>query len=88
MFRIYRLTKKKFIITKVPVLYSVKNSVLLFIHILGYRPFCVRLASPANYYIFLGDIQKGQGIILEDEADNIGKSVDKKNILKTDIRVV
>ena len=50
---------------------------------MGYRPFYVTSASPANYYTFLGDIQEGQGIILEDEADNLGKSSDKKNILKT-----
>ncbi|WP_148685645.1 hypothetical protein [Candidatus Nitrosocosmicus hydrocola] len=62
---------------------SGKNSALLVIRMLGYRPFYVTSASPANYYTFLGDVQEGQGIILEDEADNIGIVVDKKNILKT-----
>ncbi len=62
---------------------SGKNSALLVIKMLGYRPFYVTSASPANYYTFLGDIQEGQGIILEDEADDIGNSSDKKNVLKT-----
>ncbi len=62
---------------------SGKNSALIFISILGYRPFHVTAASAANYYTFLGELQEGQGIILEDEADNIGDSIDKKNILKT-----
>jgi hypothetical protein len=62
---------------------SGKNSALLVLKMLGYRPFYVTSANAANYYTFLGDIQEGQGIILEDEADNIGNSSDKKNVLKT-----
>ena len=62
---------------------SGKNSALLVYRILGYRVFYITAASAPNYYTFLGDIQEGQGTIAEDEADNIGKSSDKKIILKT-----
>ena len=62
---------------------SGKNSALLVFRILGYRVFYITAASAPNYYTFLGDIQEGQGTIAEDEADNIGKSADKKIILKT-----
>lgn len=62
---------------------SGKNSALLVFRILGYGVFYVTSASAANYYTFLGDIQEGQGSIAEDEADNIGKDSDKKNIIKT-----
>ena len=62
---------------------SGKNSALLFFRILGYRVFYITAASAANYYTFLGEIQEGQGTIAEDEADDIGKSSEKKNILKT-----
>jgi hypothetical protein len=50
---------------------------------LGYRVFYITSASAPNYFTFLGDLQEGQGTIAEDEADNIGRSIDKKNILKT-----
>jgi hypothetical protein len=62
---------------------SGKNSALLVIKMLGYRPFYVTSASAANYYTFLGDVQEGQGIILEDEVDYIGKSHEKRNVLKS-----
>jgi len=62
---------------------SGKNSALLVLKMLAYRPFYVTSVSPANYYTFLGDVQEGQGIISEDEAENIGKYSEKKNILKT-----
>jgi len=62
---------------------SGKNSALLVLRMLGYRPFYVTSVTPANYYTFLGDVQEGQGIILEDEADDISKIPVKKNILKT-----
>lgn len=62
---------------------SGKNSALLVFKHLGYRVFYVTAASPANYYTFLGDVQEGQGIIAEDEADDIGENKDKQRILKT-----
>lgn len=62
---------------------SGKNSALLVFRTLGYRPLYVTAASAANYYTFLGQIQEGQGTIIEDEADNICNSPDKKNMLKT-----
>ncbi|MDR4490054.1 MAG: hypothetical protein R2685_04025 [Candidatus Nitrosocosmicus sp.] len=62
---------------------SGKSSALLVYRILGYRPFFVTSASAANYHTFLGSIQEGQGTIIEDEADNLGQTQDKKNILKT-----
>jgi hypothetical protein len=62
---------------------SGKNSALLVFRTLGYGVFYITSASAANYYTFLGDIQEGQGSIAEDEADNIGKDSDKKNVIKT-----
>ena len=61
---------------------SGKNSALFLFKVLGYRVFYVTSASAANYNTFLGEIQEGQGTIAEDEADDIGSSSDKKNILK------
>lgn len=62
---------------------SGKNSALLVFRMLGYRPLYITAASAANYYTFLGQIQEGQGTIIEDEADNICNSIEKKNMLKT-----
>jgi hypothetical protein len=62
---------------------SGKNSALLVFRMLGYRPLYITAASAANYYTFLGQIQEGQGTIIEDEADYICNSPDKKNMLKT-----
>ncbi|VFJ12607.1 hypothetical protein [Candidatus Nitrosocosmicus franklandus] len=62
---------------------SGKNSALLVFRLLGYRPLYITAASAANYYTFLGQIQEGQGTIIEDEADNICNSIEKKNMLKT-----
>lgn len=38
---------------------------------LEYRPLCDVSITPANIYRFLGNLEDGQGIILEDEIDNI-----------------
>lgn len=62
---------------------SGKNSALLVFRMLGYRPLYITAASAANYYTFLGQIQEGQGTIIEDESDNICNSIEKKNMLKT-----
>lgn len=62
---------------------SGKNSALLVFRYLGYRVFYVVSASAANYYTALGSREEGQVCIAEDEADDIGKDKDKRNVLKS-----
>lgn len=49
---------------------------------LAYRPLFDTSITPANIYQYLGSIEEGQGIILEDEADNIDESNEKMRIYK------
>ncbi len=49
---------------------------------LGYRPLFDTSITAANIYQFLGSIEEGQGIILEDEADNIDRDIDKMKVYK------
>lgn len=60
-----------------------KSNALTILEHLGYRPLKDVDISPANIYNFLGQSEEGQGIILEDEIDDIDTQVDKKRIYKS-----
>jgi len=60
-----------------------KSNALRIFHHLGYRSLFDVSITPANIYNFLGQFEEGQGIILEDELDNIEKQEDKMKIYKT-----
>ena len=60
-----------------------KNSALLLYKYLGYRVFYVTSASAPNYFTVLGDKEEGQVTIAEDEADDIARDKDKRNVIKT-----
>lgn len=57
------------------------NALRIFNH-LAYRPLFDTDITPANIYNFLGRIEEGQGIILEDEIDNIEEQKEKMKIYK------
>jgi hypothetical protein len=59
-----------------------KSNALTILEHLGYRPLKDADISPANIYNFLGQSEEGQGIILEDEIDDIDMQSDKKKIYK------
>lgn len=59
-----------------------KSNALTIFEQLGYRPLKDIGISPANIYNFLGQSEEGQGIILEDEIDDIDKQEEKKKIYK------
>ena len=60
-----------------------KSNALRIFHHLGYRPLFDVSITSANIYNFLGQFEEGQGIILEDELDNIEEQQDKMRIYKT-----
>lgn len=60
-----------------------KNSALLLYRFLGYRVFYVTSASAPNYFTVLGNKEEGQVTIAEDEADDIARDKDKRNVFKT-----
>jgi len=60
-----------------------KSNALRIFHHLVYRSLFDVSITPANIYNFLGQFEEGQGIILEDELDNIEKQEDKMKIYKT-----
>jgi hypothetical protein len=62
---------------------SGKSNALRIFHHLGYRPLFDVSITTANIYNFLGQFEEGQGIILEDELDNIENQEDKMRIYKT-----
>lgn len=62
---------------------SGKSNALRIFENLGYRPMFDTSITPANIYNFLGKIEEGQGIILEDEIDDIEDQQDKMRIYKT-----
>lgn len=62
---------------------SGKSNALRIFENLGYRPMFDTSITPANIYNFLGKFEEGQGIILEDEIDNIEDQHDKMRIYKT-----
>ncbi|WP_415311075.1 hypothetical protein [Candidatus Nitrosocosmicus sp. FF01] len=57
------------------------NALRIFYH-LGYRPILDTDITPANIYNFLDRVEEGQGIILEDEIDNIEEQPEKMKIYK------
>lgn len=59
-----------------------KSNVLSVFYFLGYRPISDTSITPANIYNFLESLEEGQGIILEDEIDNIDEQEEKKRIYK------
>jgi hypothetical protein len=54
-----------------------KSNVLSVLYYLSYRPLFDTSITPANIYNFLNSIEEGQGIILEDEIDNIEEQDEK-----------
>jgi len=63
-----------------------KSNNLVVFQYLGYRPLFDTSITPANIYTYLGSIEEGQGILLEDEADNIDESQEKMRIYKVGYR--
>jgi hypothetical protein len=59
-----------------------KSNALRIFHHLGYRPLFDVDITYANIYNFLGQYEEGQGIILEDEIDDIEKQEEKIKIYK------
>lgn len=59
-----------------------KSNNLVVLQYLGYRPLFDTSVTAANIYQFFGGIEEGQGIILEDEADNIDRNDEKMRIYK------
>lgn len=59
-----------------------KSNALTIFEQLAYRPLKDISISPANIYNFLGQLEEGQGIILEDEIDNIEDQLEKMRIYK------
>ncbi len=57
-----------------------KSNALRILNNLAYRPLFGTSITPANIYNFLGSWEEGQGIILEDEIDNIEEQKDKMRI--------
>jgi len=49
---------------------------------LAYRALCDVSITPANIYRFLGSVEEGQGIILEDEIDNLDEQDEKMKLYK------
>ena len=61
---------------------SGKNSQLLVFKFLGYRVFYTVSASAPNYFTKMGNVEEGQITIAEDEANDIARDKDKRNIIK------
>jgi hypothetical protein len=61
---------------------SGKNSQLLVFKFLGYRVFYTVSATAPNYFTKMGNVEEGQITIAEDEADDIARDKDKRNIIK------
>ena len=59
-----------------------KSTSLVYFQYEGYRAMLDVSITPANIYGFLGNFEEGQGIILEDEADDIHKHSEKMRIYK------
>lgn len=65
---------------------SGKSNILLLFSILGYRPLYDTSITPANIYNFCGSLEEGQGIIIEDEIDDIDNNEEKKRLYKIGYR--
>jgi hypothetical protein len=61
---------------------SGKNSQLFVFKYIAYRAFYTVSASAPNYYTKMGNIEEGQITIAEDEAEDIARDKDKRNIIK------
>lgn len=59
-----------------------KTANLVYFQYEGYRAMLDVDITPANIYGFLGNFEEAQGIILEDEADDIDKQSEKMKIYK------
>jgi len=59
-----------------------KSNNLRVFQYLAYRPLFDISITPANIYRFLGSVEEGQGIILEDEIDNIEEEHEKMKLYK------
>jgi hypothetical protein len=59
-----------------------KSNNLKVLQHLGYRALFDTSITTANIYQFLGSIEEGQGIILEDESDSIDQDLEKMKIYK------
>jgi len=60
-----------------------KSTSLVYFQYEGYRAMLDVDITPANIYGFLGNFEEAQGIILEDEADDIHKRPEKMKIYKS-----
>lgn len=60
-----------------------KTANLIYLQNEGYRAMLDVDITPANIYGFLGSFEEGQGIILEDEADDIDRDPEKMKIYKS-----
>ena len=65
---------------------SGKSNILLLFSLLGYRPLYDTSITPANIYNFCGQLEEGQGIIIEDEIDDIDFQDEKKKLYKVSYR--
>ena len=63
-----------------------KSNILLLFSILGYRALYDTSITPANIYNFGGQLEEGQGIIIEDEIDDIDFQDEKKKLYKVSYR--
>jgi hypothetical protein len=59
-----------------------KSNNLVVLQYLAYRALLDTSVTAANIYQYLGSIEEGQGIVLEDEADNIDQDLEKMKIYK------
>jgi hypothetical protein len=62
---------------------SGKNSQLLVFKFLGYRCFYIVSASAPNYFTKMGNVEEGQITTAEDEAEDIAKDREKRNVFKS-----
>jgi hypothetical protein len=65
---------------------SGKSNILLLFSLVGYRPLYDTSITPANIYNFCGQLEEGQGIIIEDEIDDIDFQDEKKKLYKVSYR--
>ena len=65
---------------------SGKSNILLLFSLLGYRPLYDISITPANIYNFCGQLEEGQGVIIEDEIDDIDFQDEKKKLYKVSYR--
>jgi hypothetical protein len=61
---------------------SGKNSQLLAFKFLGYRVFYVVSATAPNYFTKMGNVEEGQITTAEDEAEDIARDKEKRNVIK------